>query len=187
VSPARGRLVRPTQLRGLIPRRSAMPLKVPSAQCSAGSSSGAQRSRVWCSTRMALPTPGLTPRYRRRLTSHRRASKRPSGRTGGPQQGITDRALLRVAGKAMLMPVQATVHGVLGGLLAFGIDIAAVDSNCGRAHKPGVCGRGLVADMMVRTSASRWRSARTRWTSASAAGKFGQCSTYRTSITRPGS
>lgn len=83
--------------------------------------------------------------------------------------------------------VQATVHGVLGGLLAFGIDIAAVDSNCGRAHKPGVFGRGLVADMMVRTSASRWRSARTPWTSASAAGKFGQCSTYRTSITRPGS
>jgi hypothetical protein len=78
---------------------------------------------------------------------------RPLGPTGCPQQRITDPTLLRVAGKAMLMPVQATLQGVLGGQLAFGIDIAAIDSNRGRAHS------------------------RARWTSANAAGKLGQCST----------
>lgn len=76
----------------------------------------------------------------------RRDFLRPSGATGCSQQGIADRALLGVAGKAMLMPVKATLHGVLGSQLAFGIDIAAVDSNRGGAHKPGLFGGGLVND-----------------------------------------
>ena len=46
----------------------------------------------------------------------------------------------------MLMPVQATIQGVLGGQLAFGIDIAAVDAHRGGPHKPGPFGCGLVAD-----------------------------------------
>ena len=46
----------------------------------------------------------------------------------------------------MLMPVEPTVQGVLAVQLAFGIDIAAVDANRWRAHKPGPFGRGLVAD-----------------------------------------
>ena len=94
--------------------------------------------------------PNLLPRHRRRLNSRRPgAPKRLSGRTGGPEQGLADQALLGVAGKAMLMPVQATVQAVLGGRLAFGNDIAAVDADRGRANKSGPFGRGLVADPVI--------------------------------------
>jgi hypothetical protein len=77
---------------------------------------------------------------------HPLAATRPSGPAGGPQQSLPDRALLGVAGKAMLVPIQATLQGVLGAQLTFGIDVAAVDSNRWRAHKPDPFGRRLVAD-----------------------------------------
>jgi hypothetical protein len=111
---------------------------------------------------------------------------RLSGRTGCPEQGIADRALLGVAGKAMLMPVEPTVQGVLAVQLAFGIDIAAVDSNRWGAHKPGPFGCGLVGDhggpdLRVDAQLSRdpLDQRQRRWA-------FGQCSTYSTSTTRPG-
>jgi PAP2 superfamily len=108
------------------------------------------------------------------------------GRAVGTNTGIADQALLGVAGKAMLMPVQATVQAVLGGQLAFGIDIAAVDAHRG---DPTNRARSAVAWSLIlvaRTSASTPRSAATRSTSANAAGRFGQCSTYSTSTTRFG-
>jgi hypothetical protein len=86
----------------------------------------------------------------------------------------------------MLMPVQATVQGVLGGQLAFGIDIAAVDADHGGTHNPVPSAAAWSLIMVVRTSASTPRSAATRSTSANATGKFGQCSTYSTSTARPG-
>ena len=46
----------------------------------------------------------------------------------------------------MIMPVQATLCGVLRGQLTVGIDVAAVDANRRRAYKPGPLGRRLVAD-----------------------------------------
>jgi hypothetical protein len=87
----------------------------------------------------------------------------------------------------MLMPVQATLLGVLGGQLAFGIDIAAVDPHRG---DPTNRVRSAAAWSLIRvgwTSASTPRSAATRSTSANATGKFGQCSTYSTSTTKHGS
>lgn len=47
----------------------------------------------------------------------------------------------------MLMPVQAALQAVLGGQLAFGVDIAAVDAHRGANHKSSPFGRGLVADL----------------------------------------
>jgi hypothetical protein len=99
---------------------------------------------------------------------------------------MTDRVFLGVAGQAMLMPVQATVQGVFGGQLAFGIDIAAVDAHCGDPTNRAPWAAAWSVIMVVRTSASTPSSAATCSTSADAAGKFGQCSTYSTSTTRPG-
>ena len=95
-------------------------------------------------------------------------------------------AAMGVAGKAMLMPVQATLQGVLGGQLAFGVDIAAVDADRGEPTNRARSAAVWSVIMVARISASTRNSAATRSTSANAAGKFGQCSTISTSTTRPG-
>jgi hypothetical protein len=86
----------------------------------------------------------------------------------------------------MLVPVQATLQGVLGGQFAFGIDIAAIDANRGEPTKRARSAAAWSVIRVARISASMPSSAATRSTSANAAGKFGQCSTYSTSTTGPG-
>ena len=84
------------------------------------------------------------------------------------------------------MPVQATLCGVLRGQLTVGIDVAAVDANRRRAYKPGPLGRRLVADHGRLDLGVDAELGTTRWTSATGAGKFGQCSKCSTSTSGPG-
>lgn len=99
-------------------------------------------------------------------------------------------ALLRMAGQAMLMPVQPTLQGVLDWRLNSRLHIAAGHSDRRGTREPGPFCRRLVGDQDgadLNVDAQMLSSAQIRWSSDSAAGTHGQCSTCSTSTTnKPG-
>jgi hypothetical protein len=84
-----------------------------------------------------------------------------------PQQRLADPALLGLAGEAVLEPVQATAHDVLGGRLAVGLHVPAVHPHRGEPGNRAWSAAASSRIRVVRNSVSMPSSARTRSTSAS--------------------